>query len=414
MSIKARFGGISRAFDSQNYRYYWIGGSVSILGFWFSKLALGLLAWQLTYSPFWLGIIGFSAAFPAAVFSPFAGAIADRYGLRRVALFALFGSAFIAFTIGFLTYSNRITIEVLTILVLLQGVMLAFDLPARQALVYYIVQKRDLSSAIAINTTTFHLGAFIGPGLFAISNTFFGLSFAFFFNAVSFLVFSILLICMNLDKTSSESEGDLTILDEMIEGIKYAFNHHGIFALLSLVAACHLFIRPYMDLLPAFSDLVFVAGETGFAALAGVSGLGSSLGGLWLAIRGKPEGLTKLLSISILIASIALIIFSSTTFFYLGLFCMFVLGFALITIAVSSQSLIQNAVEPSKRARVISLTTGIAVGFPAVGAIILGSLGDYVGIQLPLLISAILCASYWILKSRRLIRQSKLVESNNG
>ncbi len=128
MALKKHFGGIGRVFKNQNYRYYWVGGATSILGFWLSKLALGLLTWQLTHSPLWLGVIGFSATFPAAFFAPFAGAIADRYGLRKIALFALAASAIISFIIGIFTYFDVMTIEFLTILVLIQGVTLAFDL----------------------------------------------------------------------------------------------------------------------------------------------------------------------------------------------------------------------------------------------------------------------------------------------
>jgi len=406
-----KFGGISRAFQSQNYRYYWMGGFISILGFWLSKLGLGLLTWQLTHSPSWLGVIGFSATFPAAFLSPFAGAIADRYGLRKVAMFALIASAINAFAVGILTYREQITIELLTILVFLQGITLAFDLPSRQALVHQTVPRSDLSSAIALNTTTFHLGAFVGPGLFAILTPFLGLSFAFFFNSFSFIVFGIALLNIKLPLSQPRDENHQTILKEMMDGIKYTYNHLGIFIVLALVAACHIFIRPYMDLLPAFSDLVFKAGENGFAMLAGASGLGSLIGGIWLAMRGRNEGLTRLLSIAMLVSALTIIVFAYSSLYFLGLICMTLLGFSLITIAVASQSLIQNTVEPTKRARVISLSTGIAVGFPAIGSIILGSLGDVFGIQSPILIAGLVCLVYWLLFSRRLIRLSSFVES---
>jgi len=409
----SKFGGIGRAFQSQNYRYYWAGGFISILGFWLSKLALGLLTWQLTHSPSWLGVIGFSATFPAAFFAPFAGAVADRYGLRKVAMFALTASAVNAFTVGILTFREQITIEVLTILVFLQGITLAFDLPSRQALVHQTVPRSDLSSAIALNTTTFHLGAFVGPGLFAVLTPFFGLSFAFFFNSFSFIAFAVALLNIKLPSLQSRDENHQTILEEMMDGIKYTYNHRGIFIVLALIAGCHIFIRPYMDLLPAFSDLVFNAGENGFAMLAGASGLGSLIGGIWLAIRGRNEGLTRLLSIGMLVSALTIIIFAYTSLYFLGLICMILLGFSLITVAVASQSLIQNTVEPIKRARVISLSTGIAVGFPAIGSVVLGTLGDVYGIQSPILIAGLVCLIYWLLLSRRLIRQSSFVESGS-
>jgi MFS family permease len=157
---------------------------------------------------------------------------------------------------------------------------------------------------------------------------------------------------------------------------------------------------------------VFKAGEGGFAVLAGVSGLGSLVGGIWLAIRGKNEGLTHFLTLAILGSSLSLFIFAATDIYLLGLASMAVLGFCLITIAVASQSLIQNAVDPTKRARVISLTSGIAVGFPALGALILGSFGNIFGVQAPVLVGAGLCITYWLWASRGLQLQSNLMEAD--
>jgi len=414
MNLLEKFGGISRAFKSQNYRYYWFGGATSILGFWLSKLALGLLTWKLTHSPLWLGIIGFSATFPAAFFAPFAGAIADHYGLRKVAIVALTASAVNALVLGFLTFHDAITIELLSVLVLIQGITLAFDLPSRQALVHHAVAKDDLSSAIALNTTTFHLGAFIGPALFAILIPSFGISFAFFFNSFTFLIFGVALVAMRLPPKLSVEKEKPTIILDMLDGIRYTFNHIGILSVLALVASVHVLIRPYIDLLPAFSDIIFGAGEDGFAMLAGASGFGSVLGGVWLAIRGRNEGLTSILCLGTLLASLMLLLFASTNNFLLGLVCMAVLGFALITMAVSSQSLVQNAVDPAKRARVISLSTGIAVGLPAVGALALGSLGDIFGVQAPVLVAGLLCLICSLIASKRLIYHTKVLEFNRN
>ena len=412
MLFQKNFGGISRAFNNQNYRYYWVGGATSILGFWLSKLALGLLTWQLTHSPLWLGVIGFSSTFPAAFFAPFAGAIADRYGLRKVAMVALSASAIISLVIGIFTYLGEMEIELLTILVLFQGITLAFDLPSRQALVYYAVPKTDLSSAIALNTTTFHVGAFIGPGLFAFLNPLYGISFAFFFNSFTFLVFAWALMAMKLELHDKKEKNGTSILTDMIDGVRYTYTHAGICAVLASTIVCHLLIRPYIDLLPAFADVVFNVGENGFAMLAGASGLGSLFGGIWLSIRGKNEGLTKILCGGILGAAVLLIIFSATKYFVLGMICMVGVGFCLIIMAVASQSLIQNSVDATKRARVISLSTGIVVGFPAIGALVLGLFGDFWGVQGPTLIAGAMCLIYSISAVRRLLIQSSLLELN--
>ena len=168
MATQSKFGGIGRALRHRNYRYYWMGGAVSVLGFWLHKLALGWLTWDLTHSPLWLGIIGFSATFVTAVIAPFAGAVADRFGLRKTAFIALSCSSANAMAIAIITINGAMKVELLVILTLVQGITLSFDLPARQALVHHIVDREDLSAAIALNTTTFHVGAFIGPALFGV------------------------------------------------------------------------------------------------------------------------------------------------------------------------------------------------------------------------------------------------------
>jgi len=405
-----KLGGVGRTLQNKNFRYYWMGGAVSILGFWLSKLALGLLTWQLTHSPLWLGIVGFAATFPAAFLAPFAGVIADKFGLRQTAMFALAASSINAFILGILSYSGGMTIEVLSLLVLVQGIGLAFDLPSRLALVHHTVSPNELSSAIALNTTTFHLGAFVGPGIFAVLYPFFGVSFCFFFNSFSFLAFALALQAMKIEPRKIIVDNGSTIISDMVDGIRYTFNHPGIYPLLCLAASSHFLLRPYIDLLPAFSDLIYNMGESGFAMLAAMSGMGSLFGGIWLSFRGKNEGLTRLLCFGILGAAMAMIVFATIDIYVLGLGCMFVVGFSLIIMAVSSQSLIQNAVDPSKRARVISLSTGIAVGFPACGALILGIVGDVFGVQLPVLIASVLCLIYYFMAAKKLRLQSNLME----
>ena len=140
------FGGIGQALGNRNYRYYWIGTFVSILGFWIHKLALGRLTWELTASPFWLGIVGIAALIQSFILAPFAGAIADKFGMRIVASYAIILSGISAFLLGLLVYLGATSIEIVCAFTLVQGVALAFDLPARQGLVNFLVERNILSS----------------------------------------------------------------------------------------------------------------------------------------------------------------------------------------------------------------------------------------------------------------------------
>ena len=282
------FGGVGRALSVKNFRIYWVGNLISILGFWVHKLALGWLTWELTYSPFWLGAIGFATLFPPFVLSPFTGAVADRFGMRRIAYYALGLSFCSASLLGFLVSFDLVTINLLFLISCLQGTALAFDLPARQGLVNLLIERADLSSAIAINTTTFHIGGFVGPAIFALVVRYLELEWAFFLNAATFLFFLYSLRLLKIEDVKKDlSEG---LLKDILDGVHYLLGHAGIQSLFLLSLVPHFLIRPFIDLLPGFSVEIFDRGTDGVAILAGAYGLGALLVGFVLALRGKVSG----------------------------------------------------------------------------------------------------------------------------
>jgi len=414
MDYKSALGGIGQALSNKNYRYYWIGTFVSILGFWVHKLALGWLTWELTNSPFWLGLVGFAALFPSFILAPFAGAIADRYGMRKVASYAILLSGISAFILGLLVYLDTISIQIVCIFTILQGAGLAFDLPARQGLVNFLVERRNLSSAIALNTTTFHIGAFIGPVLFSLIIKFAGMEWAFLINAGTFVFFFYCLYKLTLPETDSDEKQEFLITEDIVQGIDYALKHPGIRSLFILAILPHLFIRPFIDLLPGFSADVFDRGTEGIAILAGSFGLGSLLLGIFLAVRGKTSGLARINVVSVLFSTLFLLGFASTNSFLFAVFCVFGVGMSIISAGVASQSLIQNTVDPDKRGRVISLSTGLAVGLPAIGSLIMGSLGEKFGVQAPIIVCMFVGIIYWIFAAKGVITEGPLLEKTDA
>ena len=387
------FGGIGRALSNRNYRIYWLGNTPSLLGFWIQKVGLGHLVWDLTGSYTWLGMMGFAALAPSVVLSPVAGAVADRYGLRLVATYALIVSGLTGLALGVLVLTDNQRADYLLILAFIQGLALSFDLPARMALVPNLVDRRDLSSAIALNTTTFHAGMFVGPALFGVIFTFFGL--------------------LRLEPVAKRGADAQTLFADMVEGVKYVVNHPSMRALYLFAVVPHLFIRPYMEWMPGFSAEVFGLGAEGLASLFGATGLGSTVGGVWLALRGKNAGLTMILVSSLGIAIFALLLFSFNSIYWLGLAIMFVLGITLVCGAVANQSLVQNTVDPSVRGRVISLGTGMAVGFPAIGALTFGWLGSAFGIEVSIAGAMVVALIYWVPASKRLLGRAKDIEADH-
>ncbi len=401
-------GEIGRILGQRSYRLYFAGNTLSILGVWIHRTAIGWLTWELTHSPAWLGIIGFSATFPVVIVAPFAGALGDRFGVRRVAIWALLvnGANVTVFT-GLLV-AGQVNVAVILVSTLIMGLAFGFDLPARAALVPQIVERRHLSLAIALNTTMFHVGMFVGPALFAALSTTLDIAWAFALNAASYFVYARCLGSIRVPEAGGRGAG---LLSEIVEGMRYTLAHKGILTLLLLGSAVHLGLRPYVDLLPGFSAEVFGQGAEGYASMLSAAGLGALLAGIWLSLRGRMDGLGAILLTGVPGTATSLFVFALTDLYWLGLICMFSTGFFLMTQAVASQSLVQNAAEPQVRARVISLSMAIALGFPALGALIEGYIAEFTGVQAPVLVASVLVICVWAWLGPRLRATAPSLES---
>ena len=401
-----RFGGIGRALSARNYRIYWYGNVFSVLGTWVQKLALGWLTWQLTGSPGWLGIITFASMVPTMVLSPIAGAIADRVGATRLVRVAMFLEGANILVIAALTMIGAITINLLLGLAILQGVLLAFDFPVRHALVPILVKRRDMSAAIALNSTTFFAGAFAGPALGGIIIATLGIGPAFIINAASFYFFIWMISLLRLEERKPRSASVRAIADDLASGFRYVFGHPSIRLVFAVSMTNAFLLRSYIDLLPGFAARVFERDAQGLAILTAAGGLGGLLTGLSLAARGRTEGLTTIFVISVFAGAAFLILFSATDIFWIGAVCLFVVGMALVSSAVSSQSLIQNRVDNQMRARVISITVSIAIGGPATGALILGVISEQVGgLRPPVAAFAVLALAVLAIFAPKIIRR---------
>ena len=411
MGLTASLRDIGRVLTERNYRLYFAGNSLSIIGAWIHRTALGWLTWELTGSPAWLGTIAFWAMFPAVFIAPFAGALGDRIGTRRVAVCALLANGTNLALLSLFVFSDLLSIELLLVQTIVFGCAFGFDLPARSALVPAVVSRGDLPTAIALNTTMFHLGMFAGPALFGLINLHLEIAWAFVINAVSYFFYAFCLTRMRLDEARLGGAGVGAILADLAEGVAYILAKRGILALITLAATVHLLLRPYTDLLPGFSAQVFGLGASGYATFLSTIGAGALLGGVWLVLRGGMGGLTRILLTGVLGTALSLVVFTSSDSFWVAETCMFLSGFFLVCQAVASQSLVQGSIEPALRGRVISVTTAIAIGFPALGALILGQIGDVTGVQAPVLGAALLAIVLWLVLAPRLRRWAGELES---
>jgi MFS family permease len=403
----ARFEGIVRALKNPNYGTYAAGNSVSLIGTWIQRIAVGWLAWELTGSGAWLGAVAFADLFPAVFIGPFGGAVADRLSRLRIITISQALAMVQAVALFWLTFSGAVTIEWLFALVLVNGFVMGFNQPSRLALVPSLVPREDLSTAVAINAIVFNLARFIGPAVAGLLIVSWGVAAAFAANALSFVAFFIAISRIRLDEAAPGRGGvRRSLLADVGEGIRYTVGHSGIGPMLLLMVVLSLGVRPFVELLPGFADAVFHRGAEALAMLSSTIGIGAVLSGIWLAQRGPRAGLARLTLIAAGCVALAILAFTASDLFSLALLTVALAGIAMVLSGVGAQTLIQLTVEPEMRGRVMSLYGIIFRGGPAAGALVIGTLSEFFGLRWPLAGGAVLALGVWAwiwVRHRRLI-----------
>ncbi len=406
----AGFGRIARALGNPNYGRYAAGNSISLVGTWMQRVAVGWLTWQLTESGAWLGIIAFADLFPTVLIAPLAGAAADRWDRLKTLKLGQAALSLQAAVLFVLTASGLITIWLLLGLSLFLGVVAAFNQPARLALVPSLVVRQDLPAAVAINSIIFNSARFVGAAAAGLIIVGVGTAAAFAVNALSYAIFLVVLSRIRLAPTAARQAHRGGLMAEIAEGLGYVARHPGIGPLLLLLLAVSFGARPFVELLPGFAGAVFEAGAAGLAAMTSTVGLGAISGGLWLAQRDGRGGLTKVALSSPLVLAAALIMFVAAGTMKLALPALFVAGFAMVSGGVGTQTLLQLSVGGTLRGRVLSLYGLIFRGGPALGALVMGGLSEIVGLRLPLAGGACLAALAWALVWTRRHRLAAALE----
>ena len=396
MRVSTVFGGIGRALSNRVYRRYWTGNTISTVGRWMHRMAVGWLTWELTESTSWLGIIAFADAFPMVVVSIIAGAIADRIGYLRVVRVSQLATGCIAASFAALTLSGLITIEMVVGLTVVFGSLEALSTPARMSAVHSLVPQRDLSAAIALGSTTFNAARIIGPAIAGVLIIWVSIGAVIALGAVTFFLFYFILLYIRINEPGHDGKLSLDLLGDIKQGVRYVFRHPGLRFLMLLLGVTGLSIRPCIELLPGFSAKVFERGPDGLALLMSSIGLGAMCSGLWIAQRGSTSGLTRLVTVSLLMSALALILFTFADQIWLAALFLAFLGFFMLAGGIGSQTLIQNTVDSRVRARVMSLFVVISWGLPALGALAMGWLASFFGLQPTIAVGALLALAVWL------------------
>ena len=380
-----------------NYRLWFIGQLVSLVGTWAQSAALGYLIYQLTKSPAYLGYVSFAGGLPTWIFTLYAGAIADRVSRRTLMVITQSGMMVVAIILAILTFTNLIQWWQILILSFLMGVCNAFDAPARQAFVLEMVDREDMTNAIALNSTMFNLAVVVGPALGGLIYAWVGPGWCFTINAISFIAVIIALLLMKL-KPFVPVKTDRSALGDVKEGLKYVANHPSVRMLISNLFIITLFGLGIATLIPAWAVEVLGGGAATNGFLMAARGLGSLIGALTLAALGHIRFRGKIWTINSLLLPIAMIIFAYMRWLIPSMLAMAAMGFTFMMIVNLSNSMVQIRIADEMRGRVMGVFTFFFFGAMPLGSLISGWAADSIGESLTVVISAmiLLVFALWV------------------
>jgi len=406
---KRKFGFAFRALRHRNYRLFFAGQAVSLIGTWISRLAIGWLVFRLTHSSLMLGLVSFVGLIPTFMLTPLGGIIADRWDRHRILLITQVTLMLTSIALAYFALRGTIDVPHVIVLGAIQGLCNAFDIPARQAFVVDLVEERsDLSSAIALNAMIFNSARLIGPSIAGVLIALFGEGICFLIDGVSFLGVVAALLAMR-SVAAPPRAAPSHVLHELREGLAAAFGFAPIRAILLLMALISLVGMPYAVLMPVFADRVLHGNAMTLGFLMAASGIGSFGGALMLAMRDSVLGLGRLIAGCGGLFGAALIAFGFSRWLWLSLPILVVAGFAMMTQMAASNTIVQTIVDDNKRGRVMSFFAMAFLGTMPFGNLLGGALARHIGAPDTVILGGSLCMLSALLFSRMLPRLRELV-----
>ena len=400
-----------RALNHPNFRLYFGGQGLSVIGTWVQRIALTWLVYRLTNSAFLLGVVGFSGQIPLLIVTPFAGVLADRLNKHKILLYTQALSMAQAFVLAVLVLTNAIQVWEIIVLSIILGVFDALDMPTRQSFMVEMVgnNREDLGNAIALNSSMVNGARLIGPAIAGILISLFGEGWCFLLNAFSYIAVIISLLKMKVTPKPAVTKKKETF-KELKEGLKYAFGFAPIKTILLTLAIVSFMGTPIRILAPVFVKHYFHGGADLFGFLMGASGLGALSGAVFLMNRKSVLGLGKLITYAVFTFSIGLIAFAISHVLVLSVIFMFMTGIGMMIQLAGSNTLLQTIVDDDKRGRVMSLYAMAFRGIAPFGSLLAGTAAGLIGASLTLIIGGMFCllgAVYFLTnlpKMRTLIR----------
>ena len=405
----ARAAGMShawRALRHRNFRLFFGGQSISLVGTWMTRVATSWLVYRLTKSAILLGTVGFAGQIPTFLLAPFAGVVVDRIDRRKVLVWTQTLAMLQSLVLAALTLSHRITVAEILVLSAFQGTINAFDMPGRQSFMIRMVENReDLSNAIAINSSMVNAARLIGPSLAGIVIAATNEGWCFFIDGVSYIAVIVSLLMMRISREEIHHHGS-TMVEQLRQGWVYVSASLPIRSILMLFCVISLMGWPFMVLMPIFAAQVLHGGPHTLGFLMGAVGVGSLTSALSLVLRRSVRGMLKIIPIGAAVFGLGLIAFGFSHVLWLSLIMMLVTGYGMMLGLTTSNTILQTLVDEKLRGRVMSYYTMAFVGMAPFGSLLAGGLAHAIGAPHTVIISGLACigGSLWFWSRMPVIR----------
>lgn len=370
---------LTRALRHRNYRLFFSGQTVSLVGTWITRIATSWLVYRLTHSVFLLGVVGFFGQIPTLLLAPFTGVLVDRWNRHRILLVTQVLAMLQSVALAVLTLAGIITVTEILALQVVQGIINAFDTPARQAFVVEMVSDRaDLPNAIALNSSMVNVSRIVGPSIGGILIAAFGEGWCFTVDAVSYLAVIASLMAMRLDKLPPRATGT-RMVDELRSGLRYVTRFPPVRDPLLLLALVATMGMPYTVLMPAIAANVLHGGAHTLGYLMTATGCGALAGAFYLASRRSVLGLGRVMVAATGAFGAGLVAFSFSRVLWLSLLLLPLVGGGMMVVMASTNTILQTIVEDEMRGRVMSYYTMAFLGTAPLGSLFAGFLADHIG-----------------------------------
>jgi MFS family permease len=398
---------ITRALRHRNYRLFFGGQSISLIGTWITRIATSWLVYRLTGSELLLGVVAFCSQIPLLILAPIAGVLVDRWDRHRILVITQILSALQSAALAVLALTHVITVAEVIALQLVQGVINSFDTPARQAFVVEMVSDReDLPNAIALNSSMINASRIIGPSIGGLLIATVGEGWCFSVDAISYIAVIISLLMMQRT-LAPRAKVDMRMLEELRTGWKYVAGFAPVRALLLIIALVGVMGMPYATLMPVIASKVLHGGPHTLGILMTASGIGALMGTIYLASRHSVLGLGKVIVAANAALSLGLIAFSFSRSLWLSAILLPIVGAGIMVQAASVNTILQTVVDENLRGRVMAFYSVAIMGMQPIGSLLSGIVADRIGAEMTIFYGALFCliGGFWFAMRRAMLAE---------